>query len=105
MLNQQTAYYFVIKTRLVSTAFSLPKFPSSFHIPSIGSSQGSYGLSQGHVARSGQAGWKFLELSLHHHRIEAKREGDTESKGDSRLSAASTELSAGLEPTNHEIMT
>ena len=35
----------------------------------------------------------------------AEREGDTESKAGSRLSAVSTEPNARLEPTNHEIMT
>ena len=35
---------------------------------------------------------------------EAEREGDTEPEG-SGLSAVSTEPDAGLEPTNHEIMT
>ena len=34
-----------------------------------------------------------------------EREGDTESKAGSRLGAVSTEPDAGLEPTNHEIMT
>ena len=33
------------------------------------------------------------------------REGDTESKTGSRLSAVSTEPDAGLEPTNCEIVT
>ena len=35
----------------------------------------------------------------------AEREGDTESETGSRLWAVSTEPDAGLEPTNHEIMT
>ena len=35
----------------------------------------------------------------------AEREGDTESEADSRLWATSPETNAGLEPTNHEIMT
>ena len=35
----------------------------------------------------------------------AEREGDTESKPGSRLSAVSTELDLGLEFTNHEVMT
>ena len=35
----------------------------------------------------------------------AEREGDTESKAGSRLWAISTEPDAGLEPTNHKIMT
>ena len=35
----------------------------------------------------------------------AEREGDTESKGGSRLWAVSTEPNTGLEPMNHEIMT
>ena len=35
----------------------------------------------------------------------AEREGDTESETGSRLRAGSTEPDAGLEPTNHEIMT
>ena len=35
----------------------------------------------------------------------AEREGDTESEAGSRLRAVRTELDAGLEPTNHEIMT
>ena len=35
----------------------------------------------------------------------AEREGDTESEAGSRLQAVSTEPDAGLEPTNHEIMT
>ena len=35
----------------------------------------------------------------------AEREGDTESEAHSRLQAVSTESKAGLEPTNHEIMT
>ena len=35
----------------------------------------------------------------------AEREGDTESEAGSRLRAVSTEPDAGLEPTNHEIMT
>ena len=35
----------------------------------------------------------------------AEREGDTESEAGSRLWAVSTEPHAGLEPTNHEIMT
>ena len=35
----------------------------------------------------------------------AEREGDTESKAGSRLRAVSTELDAGLKPTNPEIMT
>ena len=35
----------------------------------------------------------------------AEREGDTESEAGSGLSAVSTEPDAGLEPTNHEIMT
>ena len=34
-----------------------------------------------------------------------EREGDTESVAGSRLRAVSTEPDAGLEPTNHEIMT
>ena len=34
-----------------------------------------------------------------------QREGDTESKVGSSLRAVSTELDAGLEPTNREIMT
>ena len=36
---------------------------------------------------------------------EREREGDTESEAGSRLRAVSTELNAGLEPTNCEIMT
>ena len=36
---------------------------------------------------------------------EAEREGDTESEAGSRLSAVSTEPNAGLEPTNHELIT
>ena len=36
---------------------------------------------------------------------EAQREGDTESEAGSRLWAVSTEPDAGLEPTDHEIMT
>ena len=35
----------------------------------------------------------------------AETEGDTESKAGSRLRAVSTELDAGLELTNREIMT
>ena len=35
----------------------------------------------------------------------AEREGDTESEVGSRLLAVSTEAEAGLELTNHEIMT
>ena len=35
----------------------------------------------------------------------AEREGDTESEEGSRLRAVRTEPDAGLEPTNHEIMT
>ena len=35
----------------------------------------------------------------------AEREGDTESKADSRLWAVSTKFNMRLEPTNHEIMT
>ena len=35
----------------------------------------------------------------------AEKEGDTESEAGSRLQAVSTELDAGLEPTNCEIMT
>ena len=35
----------------------------------------------------------------------AEREGDAESEAGSRLQAASTEPVAGLELTNHEIMT
>ena len=35
----------------------------------------------------------------------AKREGDTECKAGSRVRAVSTEPDAGLELTNHEIMT
>ena len=35
----------------------------------------------------------------------AEREGDTESEADSELQAVSTEPDAGLELTNHEIMT
>ena len=35
----------------------------------------------------------------------AEREGDTESEADSRLWTVSTEPDAGLDPTNHEIMT
>ena len=35
----------------------------------------------------------------------AERGGDTESEAGSRLRAVSTEPNAGLEPTNHEIMT
>ena len=35
----------------------------------------------------------------------AEREGDTESEAGSRLRANSTEPDAGLELTNHEIMT
>ena len=35
----------------------------------------------------------------------AEREGDKESKADSRLRTVSTEPDMGLEPTNHEIMT
>ena len=34
-----------------------------------------------------------------------ERGGDTESEAGSRLQAVSTEPNAGLEPTNHEIMT
>ena len=34
-----------------------------------------------------------------------EREGDTESQAGSGLQAVSTDLDAGLEPTNHEIMT
>ena len=36
---------------------------------------------------------------------EREREGDTESEAGSRLLAVSTQPDAGLEPTNHEIMT
>ena len=36
---------------------------------------------------------------------EGQREGDTESEAGSRLRAISTELDAGLELMNHEIMT
>ena len=36
---------------------------------------------------------------------EGQREGDTESKAGSSLWALSTEPDAGLEPTDHEIMT
>ena len=36
---------------------------------------------------------------------EAEREGDTESEPGSRFGAVSTELVAGLEPTNCKIMT
>ena len=36
---------------------------------------------------------------------EREREGDTESEASSRLRAVSTEPDAGLELTNHEIMT
>ena len=35
----------------------------------------------------------------------AEKEGDTESEAGFRLRAVSTEPYAGLEPTNHEIMT
>ena len=35
----------------------------------------------------------------------AEQEGSTESKAGSRLPAVSTEPDAGLEPTNHEVMT
>ena len=35
----------------------------------------------------------------------AEREGDTASEAGSRLRTVSTEPGAGLEPTNHEIMT
>ena len=35
----------------------------------------------------------------------SEREGDTESEAGSRLWDVSTEPDAGLEPTNHEIMT
>ena len=35
----------------------------------------------------------------------AEREGDTESEAGSGLQAVSTDLDAGLEPTNHENMT
>ena len=35
----------------------------------------------------------------------AEREGDTESEAGSRLRAVSTEPDAGLELTNHQIMT
>ena len=35
----------------------------------------------------------------------AEREGDTESETGSRLRAVCTEPDAGLEPTDHEIMT
>ena len=35
----------------------------------------------------------------------AEREGDTESEAGSRLQAVSTEPNAGLELTNHKIMT
>ena len=35
----------------------------------------------------------------------AGRKGDTESEAGSRLRGVSTEPDAGLEPTNHEIMT
>ena len=35
----------------------------------------------------------------------AEREGDTESEAGTRLRAVSTEPNAGLEPTNHEIVT
>ena len=35
----------------------------------------------------------------------AEREGDTESEAGSRLQAVSTEPDAGLEPTNHRIIT
>ena len=38
-------------------------------------------------------------------RERAEREGDTESEADSRLRAVSTEPDAGLELTDHEIMT
>ena len=38
-------------------------------------------------------------------RGEAGREGDTESEGDSRLRAVSTEPDVGLEPTHREFMT
>ena len=38
-------------------------------------------------------------------RGEAERERDTESEAGSMLQAISTEPNAGLEPTNHEIMT
>ena len=38
-------------------------------------------------------------------RGEAEREGDTESEAGSRLGAVSTEPEAGLQLTNHEIMT
>ena len=34
-----------------------------------------------------------------------EKEGDTESEAGSRVRAVSTEPDAGLEPTNHEIMT
>ena len=35
----------------------------------------------------------------------AEREGDTESEAGSRLQAVSIEPDAGLEPTNHEMVT
>ena len=35
----------------------------------------------------------------------AEREGDTESEASSRLRAVGTEPNAGLEPTDHEIVT
>ena len=38
-------------------------------------------------------------------RVGAERKGDTESKAGSWLSAVSTEPDAGLELTNHELMT
>ena len=38
-------------------------------------------------------------------RAGAEREGDTESEAGSRLGAVSTEMDAGLEPVNREIVT
>ena len=41
----------------------------------------------------------------HEHEQGRNRERETESEAGSRLRAVNTEPSAGLEPTNHEIMT
>ena len=50
--------------------------------------------------------WALKETSLGgRERGGAEREGDTESEAGPRLRAVRTEPDAGIEPTNHEIMT
>ena len=48
---------------------------------------------------------KEREREREHRKGRAESEGDTESEAGSRLQAVSSELDAGLESLNHEIMT